>query len=690
MKFSRTLIRSLGAFALAALVGTSLAAHSAPVNAAADLTIPTIKPGLDLTNLDTSCKACDDFYQFATGGWQKKNPIPPAYASWGNFNILAEQNREVLHTILEDAAKDTNATPGSNEQKIGSYYRSCMDTDKIEAAGIDPIKDELAKINAVTDTKSLMLEIARLQAQGLDAGLQFGSTADTKDSSKTIAGVGFGGLGMPDRDYYLKDDDRSKTIRAAYATYVTTQFTNAGDDATTAAKEAADVIALETALAKATPTRIELRDPSLTYHPTPVDQLSTLAPNVPWSDIFAVYGAPKFTTVDIALPNYVKAYNTELTATPLSTWKDYLRFHLISSLANALPKRFGDASFAFYSTTLSGVKVQQPRWKRCVSATDGALGEALGAVYVAKVFPPAAKARALSLVDNLQSVLNADIKQLPWMSPETRIKASEKLEAYTKKIGYPDTFINYSKLIIGDSYVANIAAVSAFDTARDVAKIGKPTDRKEWGMTPPTVNAYYNPSNNEIVFPAGILRPPFFSPLADDAVNYGAIGAVIGHEMTHGFDDEGRQFDAKGNLSDWWTKTDAEKFAKRANCIVTQFDGYQVAPGVHEQGQLVQGEAIADLGGITIAYKAFQKTAEYKAHKKIDGYTPEQRFFLAYAQVWASERTDAYQRQAAVVDPHPDPKWRVIGTLSNMPEFKAAFHCMAGDKMVRANACQIW
>ncbi len=400
---------------------------------------------------------------------------------------------------------------------------------------------------------------------------------------------------------------------------------------------------------------------------------------------------PKFSSVDVGIPAYVTAYDGLVASVPLSTWKAYLRYKIVDAYATALPRRFADASFAFRSTTLTGVKEQLPRSQRCTIAADASLRDVLGRAYVAKAFPPAAKARALALVNNLQSVLHDDIAQLAWMSAPTKVKAEEKLAAFTKKIGYPDTWVDFSSVSIGDaSYADDIIALRRFETRRNIARIGKPTDRTLFGMTPPTVNAYYSPSDNEVVFPAGILQPPFFDPNADDAVNYGAIGAVIGHEMTHGFDDQGRQYDAKGDLDDWWTPADAAAFKKRAQCIIDEYSALEPLPGVHENGVNLQGEAVADLGGVTIAYKAFERTPEAKAHASIDGYTPEQRFFLAYAQVWRGSQTEALIREAAVTDPHPNPRLRVIGTLSNMPEFRAAFHCAAGTPMVRKDSCQIW
>jgi putative endopeptidase len=678
----RFAVRALGAAALVALATTWL-----PSSAAVDAV-----PALDPANLDPTCKACDDFYQYATGGWMKTHAIPAGHPSWGSFDELAQRNRDALHEILETAAKATDAPPGSDEQKLGTFYRACIDEAKIEQAGTTPVDSLLASVRAVNDVPSLVTEIARLQKQGVNDGLQFSSEPDSRDSSVTIAAIGMGGLGLPDRDYYLKDDDRTAKIRSAYRDYVAAQLQNLGDDAATAANGANAIVALETELAKATPTRIELRDPEATYHPTALAGLPAIGPHIVWPSFFAQFGAPAFSTIDISIPRYVIGYDAQLAATPLPVWKTYLRYHVADSYAFALPKRFADASFNFRSGVLYGVKEQLPRWQRCSSAADASLRTPLGKAYVAQEFPPAAKARAKALVDNLQSVLADDIGRLSWMGPQTKRRAVEKLVAFTKKIGYPDTWVDYSTLSLADGvpYAQLVEQIREWNHARDVARIGKPTDRTLWGMTVATVNAYYNPGNNEIVFPAGILQPPFFNPNADDAVNYGAIGAVIGHEMTHGFDDEGRKYDLHGNLVDWWTAKDAAAFDRRAQCIVDEFDALSPLPGLHENGKLVQGEAIADLGGTTLAFRAFERTPQFKAHRKLGGFTPEQRFFLAYAQVWRSLENEAYTRQLTLVDPHPNDKLRVIGTLSNMPEFRAAFGCAANSAMVRKDRCQIW
>jgi predicted metalloendopeptidase len=687
----RLAVRALGAAALLALVATTLPFHAAGARAAGDPAAVNV-PALDPTAVDPTCKACDDFVGFATGGWRKKTAIPAGHPSWGSFDVLAQHNREALHAILEDAAKTTNAPAGSDTQKLGSFYRACMDEAAVEKAGTAPVDPLLRTVAGISDVPALATAIGTLQTFGVNDGLDFGSEPDTKDSSRTIATIGLGGLGMPDRDYYLKDDERSTKLRAAYRDYVAAQLANLGDDPPAAAKEAEAVVALETTLAKAMPTRAELRDPKATYHPTVLAKLPAIGSHIPWSAFFAQLDAPAFDSIDISVPAFVTAYDAALAATPLADWKSYLRFHVVDSYASALPKRFVDASFAFRSGVLYGVRDQLPRWQRCSSAADFSLRTPMGKAYTAQNFPPAAKTRAKDLVDNLQAVLHDDIGALDWMGPQTKQRAAQKLAAFTKKIGYPDTWVDYSSLTIADGapYGALVQNVRTWNHARDVSRIGKPTDRSLWGMTPSTVNAYYNPTNNEIVFPAGILQPPFFNATADDAVNYGAVGAVIGHEMTHGFDDQGRQFDEKGNLQDWWTPQDTVAFQKRAQCIVDQYNGLESLPGVHMNGKLVQGEAIADLGGTTIAFKAFQRTAQYKAHRTLDGYTPEQRFFLAYAQVWRSMQTEEYTRRLAVIDSHPNDRLRIIGTLSNMPQFQTAFACAATDAMVRKDRCQIW
>jgi putative endopeptidase len=687
----RVLVRVCGALALVAVLATSLQ-HAGAVKAATSAAAEFPKPGIDLANLDVTCKPCDDFWQFATGGWQKHNPIPAGYASWGSFSILAQDNQNVLHDILDSAAQDKVATLGSPVGKVGAYYRSCMNETAIEAAGLTPLKPEFERIAAITNKDSLMSEIARFQRLGLGTPLNIASQPDSKNSAIQIADVGFGGLGLPDRDFYFREDDKSKTVRTQYTAYVAQMLGLAGDSAAGTAAEADAIVALETAIAKATPTRAALRNPDLTEHPTTFANLSTMAPDINWTAYATALGTPPITgKINVDLPDFVTTASGLIVQTPMDTWKAYLRYHLLDGYAATLPKNVVDANFAFRSTALFGVKDQLPRWKRCAAATDRALGDDLGQVYVSKVFPPVAKARIVALVNNLQGVLQDDITTLSWMTPPTKTRAHAKLAALLKKVGYPNKWRDYSKLDIANvPYATNAMHSRTFNVLDNLHRIGKPTDRTEWGITMATVNAYYNPTNNEVVFPAGILAPPFFSAKNDDAVNYGAAGAVIGHEMTHGFDDQGRRYDAKGNLTDWWQPADTKDFNARAQCIIDQFDGYVVSGDVHIQGKLVTGEAIADLGGLTIAYKAFERTAQAKAHKKIQGYTPEQRFFMAYANVWANNERDEAARQQALTNEHPDNKYRLIGTLSNMPEFRKAFACAATDKMVRANACQIW
>ena len=650
----------------------------------------TLTP-FDKTDLDATVNACTDFNQYVNGGWLKKNPIPPAYSGWGVSNVLAEANRDKLRDILEAAAK-SKAKPGSIDQKIGDYYTSCMDEAAVEKAGLTPLQPELDRIEKIASVDDLQADVAHLQSMGFSSIFNFGSAQDRRNSAEVILSAGQGGLGMPDRDYYLKDDPKSKQIRDDYATYVKTIFQLAGDSPEAAATEAANVIALETNLAKASLTRVQRRDPEATYHRMTLAEASTLTPHLAWSQYYAVAGQPNTTAINISTPEFFKEVDKDLTSVPLSDWKNYLRFHLINATAPLLSSKFVNANFAFFSTTLRGVKEQLPRWKRCVAATDRALGEALGQAYVKEAFSPAAKARSVAMVSNLADALSSDITGLQWMNDATKKQALAKLNAFTRKIGYPDNWRDYSALTVDRGpYVLNALRSRNFESKRDFAKVGKPVDRTEWGMSPPTVNAYYNPSMNEIVFPAGILQPPFYDPNRDDAYNYGAAGAVIGHEMTHGFDDQGAKFDAKGNLVNWWTPEDLKSFQKSAECIQAQFDEFAVGD-VRTNGKLVSGESIADLGGLKIAYAAYEKSIAGKPREVIDGFTPEQRFFIGYAHSWAAAGRPEAERLQATTDPHPLDRFRANGPLTNMPEFAAAFGCKAGDAMVRPpeKRCTIW
>jgi len=649
--------------------------------------------GVDLTSLDKSCKPCQDFYHYANGEWLKKNPIPAAYPSWGRFNELAERNRDHLHQILEQTSVNHSATLGSNEQKIGDFYASCMNEQQVNAEGAKPLHPELERIQAIASLSDLEAEVARLQSMGVSAPFAFGSTQDEKNSSQVIGGADQAGLGMPDRDYYTKTDDKSKQLRDQYRKHVAKMLELLGDNQDKAATEAKTVVGIETKLAEASLTNVDRRDPQKTYHKMSRGELRTLTPNFSWDDFFQKVGHPNIESVDVSAPKFFQTVSQELKAVPLNDWKTYLRWHLVNSVAPALSDPFVKENFDFNGRILQGTKELLPRWKRCVSATDRQLGEALGQSYVQQYFPPEAKARAQAMVNNLIAALREDLQTLPWMGEATRQQALAKLAAFAQKIGYPDRWRDYSAYRVDRGpYVLNVIRGVQFEFHRDLNKIGKPVDRTEWGMTPPTVNAYYQPELNEIVFPAGILQPPFFDPKADDASNYGGIGSVIGHEMTHGFDDQGRQFDAQGNLRDWWTPEDEKNFKARAQCIEKQFDSYVVDGDLHENGKLELGESIADLGGLTLAYRALRKDLEGKPRTSIGGLTPEQRFFLAFAQLWAENARVEFDLLLANTDPHPLPRFRGIAVPSNMPAFAQAFDCKEGDAMVRSGAmrCQIW
>ncbi len=677
-----TALRFSAVVAAVALLFTDGSVRAAVTNATS---------GIDLSSLDRTCKPCTDFFQYANGGWIKKNPIPAAYSRWGSFNVLYNHNNDVLHSILNQAV-EAKAAPGSDQQKIGDYYASCMDTASIEKAGTEPLNEMFESIDSIRDVKGLAPVLASLQLHGVNAFFGLGSSPDLKNSDLEIAWLRQGGLGMPDRDYYLKSDAKSQAIQKAYVGHVTQMFTLLGEPATQASADAQTVLNMETTLAKNEMSRIEQRNPEAIYHKMNVSGVEALAPNIDWDSYFSTSGVSP-DAISVAQPEYFKALNASLSTWTTAQIQTYLRWQTVHAFATALPQPFVDANFAFYSSTLSGTTQQLDRWKRCVSSTDAQLGEALGQAYVAKAFPPSAKARALELVKYVKSTLRSDIPTLTWMSSGTKAKAVEKLDAFGIKIGYPDHWRDYSSLTISQGpYANNVIAANQFAVRYRYDKIGKPVDRSEWGMTPPTVNAYYSPQENDINFPAGILQPPFFDPKADMAVNFGAIGAVIGHESTHGFDDEGRKFDKDGNLTDWWTPADAANFDKRANCIVDQFDALSPAPGVHEQGKLVEGEAIADLGGLTIAYKAFERWQSSHPRQTIDGFTPEQRFFLGYARVWAGTQRPQEAALRATVDPHPYDKFRVNATLSNMPEFAKAWRCKLPEAMVRPakDRCQIW
>src|SRR6266550_2323979 len=642
---------------------------------------------LDPANLDRTANACVDFYQFANGGWIKNNPIPAAFSRWGSFDELSEQNQQNLTKILDKAAADAKAAQAKASTKmLGTYYASCMDSAAAEKAGAAPLKARLTKVDAVTTREGLQTAIAQLQVEGITAAFNFGSTQDSKNSTSVIGGAGQGGLGLPDRDYYTKTDSASETIRKNYVAHMRRMFALAGETEDQAEADAKRVIDLETALARASLTRVEQRDPVATYNYRTPAQLASMTPHFNWTQFFNDLGTPNVPAVDIQSPKYFASVDSLLANAPIPDWKAYLRWRVIRSSAPYLSSDFVNENFNF-SKTLTGQKVLLSREKRCTRLTDGGLRDALGQAYVAEYFTPQAKARALDMVHNLEAVYRDRLANLPWMSETTRQQALVKLQAYAEKIGYPDKWRDYSTLnITNGPFLNNVIAVNVYENKRDLNRIGKPLDRSQWGMTPATVNAYYNPQMNEIVFPAGILQPPFFSPAADDAVNYGGMGSVIGHEMGHGFDDQGAQYDPQGKLKNWWSPEDLAKFKARTTMIANQYDVYTVLDSIHVNGKLTLGENAADIGGLAVAYAALEKALQGKPRTTIDGFTPEQRFFLAWAQIWRQNVTPQQQKVLINIDPHSPGRWRTNGPLSNMVEFAQAFGCKPGDPMVRPEA----
>ncbi|MDX6530848.1 MAG: putative endopeptidase [Blastocatellia bacterium] len=687
-------VLSLSLIALVVAAGRrSRAAGTEAIEVFTDTPQKSVVAGFDFSSIDRGASACQDFNRFANGGWMDRNQIPAAYSRWGRFELLDEQNTNVLHGILDGLIAKKKFANG-NEQKIADFYGSCMDEQKIDTEGLQPLNPELQRIAQITDLPGLEDEIARLHAHRIPAVFGFGASQDYKDSTQIIAQAVQGGLGLPDRDYYTGDDAKSKATRDEYVKHVARTFELMGDSPESAAAEANTVMNLETKLAEKSLTRVQRRNPEANYHPMIKTQLLEMTPDFDWSRYFRGIGLPEIGKINVAQPDFFKAADKLLTNTPVNDWKTYLRWHVVNAASNTLSAKFVQESFNFNGKYLQGTTEMLPRWKRCVASTDRALGEALGQLYVSKTFTPAAKERARMMVANLIAALREDLSTLSWMSAETRQKAIGKLEAYVRKIGYPDKWRDYEALQVSRGpYYNNAVSAGEFDFRRNLVKIGKPVDRTEWGMSPPTVNAYYNPQLNEIVFPAGILQPPFYDPKADDAFNYGGIGAVIGHEMTHGFDDQGARFDANGNLVMWWTPDDYKKFTDRTNCVVQQFDSYEVEPGLHQKGLLVVGESVADLGGLTVAYAAYQKSLQGRPRPKdINGFTSEQRFFLGWAQVWAQNIRPEAARLRTATDPHPLGRFRVNGPLSNMPAFASAFACKEGDAMVRPpdKRCQIW
>jgi putative endopeptidase len=645
------------------------------------------------SRMDTGTMACDNFYQYTNGTWLKNTEIPAAFPSWGTWDILITRNRELSRDILEAAAKDPSAAAkGSNAQLIGDYYASCMDTAAIDAAGAAPLDPYFREIDAVKDAKGLENEIARLHRVGVGPVFAFFAYFDEKDSTETIANAYQGGLGLPNRDYYTKDDAESKTLRDKYAAHVARMFGLLGDSAEQAKANADTIMKMEMRLALASKTPVELREPNNYYHKMSVADAQKLMPNFSWDGYAAKLGAPGFTEINIGQPDFFKEFSKMISDVPMADWKTYLRWNVVNSFAGLMAKNFDDANFDFYSKTLLGTTEQFPRWRRCSRGADNSLGEALGEEFVKTNFTPAAKARMSQLIDNLFAAYREHINKVDWMSEETRKQALLKLAAIKRKIGYPDKPRGYSGLALDrTSYLDNSVHINEFLIGRDLKDIGKPPDKTRWQMTAATVNAQYNSNFNDITFPAGILQPPFFDFKADDALNYGAIGSVIGHELTHGFDDSGSRYDADGNLKMWWTDADRKKFDEKAKCVTDQFSKYEPEKALFINGELTLGENLADLGGIAIAYDAFLKSMEGKPRPaKIDGFTPEQRFFLGWSQAWAERDRPEYKRLLVQSDPHSISEFRVNGPLSNMTQFAQAFGCKMGSNMVRQKQCKVW
>jgi putative endopeptidase len=650
--------------------------------------------GIDVTDLDRKVQPCDDFYEFANGTWRANNPIPGSMTRWSKRWQAGESAKDRLHEILETAAADKSASKGSTEQIIGDYYGACMDEARVNARGIDPIKPWFAKIDAAHDMASLQQVIAEMHGILVQVPFGFGGSQDPHKPSWVLADIGASGLGLPDRDYYLKPEPRFKEAREKYVAHMAAMLQLAGWDPKSAAAAAQTIMGMETKLAEASLDNVALRDPAATDHNTTFTQLQALAPHVDWTAYFKYKQLPIDVDLNVDEPKFMQEVDRQMQQTPLADWKVYLKWHLLNSVANSLSAPFVEEEFSFNGKYLGGVTEMKPRWKRCVESTDQLYGEALGKKYVEKYFPPEAKARMQEMVRNLLAAMRDDILSRPWMSDDTKEKAMAKIATFNPKIGYPDKWKDYSHVEVRrDAFFEDMIAGRKFVEEDDRSTIGKEVDRGRWGMTPPTSDAYYNPLMNEIVFPAGILQPPAFDMNAVDAVNYGAIGVVIGHEISHGFDDEGAQFDFLGRLRNWWTETDLKDFQSRAACVADQFDHYYIEKDIHHNGKLVLGESIGDLGGAKIAFLAYQKSLMGKPRPAdIDGFTPEQQFFIAWGQFRGDEIRPEAQRLMVQTDPHPIAKYRVIGPLSNLPEFQKAWSCKSDAPMVRPadKRCDVW
>ncbi len=636
--------------------------------------------------MDKSVDPLRDFYMYVNGNFIRENPIPAAYSSWGQVQILNNRNQDFIHELLQAAAANANAAPGSEERKIGDFYASGMDEAAVEKAGITPLKDEFARIDALRRPADLSAELARLQVIGVDAVFSLTEMQDFADSTRVIGTVAQGGLGLPDRDYYLKDDPRFVGIRKAYEEHIARMLQLLGEAPPAASVAAHEVMALETRLAEASMPVEEQRDPHAIYNMRDLAALAKGAPAIDWSRFLSSSGAPQVTQLNVQMPKFFAAVSHEIEATPIGVWRSYLRWQLVHAFAPFLSSPYVAENFKFVQT-VRGTKELLPRWRRVLNTENGALGFAVGHEYVKRRFPPEAKAQVLDILHGIRAALRTDLESLSWMSEATRAKALDKLALIEERIGYPDVWRDYSKLTIDRGpYVLNVQRANAFETARELAKIGKPVDRTEWAYAPQVINAYYDSSMNNINFLAGILQPPFFDPEAPAAFNYGAVGSVIGHEITHGFDDEGSQFDGHGNLVNWWTKEDNDKFQVGVDCIANQFSTYTVDGEFHIKGKLVAGESIADLGGVLLAFRAFQATPGYSTAASVNGYTPDQQFFIAYARMYGEDVRAEQARAWAASDPHPPGNYRVNGTLANVPQFAKAFGGSGAD----SKRCVIW
>ncbi len=677
-------ITALTAFAIALASWTGINPTKSNVTAAN-------KP-IDLNNFDQSVKPGDDFYQFVNGGWIKNNPIPPAETRWGSFSVLDELTRTRLKTILDEIEQNTTAAAGSPEQKIRDFYKTAMDSARLEKEGAKPLKPLFDRVDKLTDLNSVFAEIAYLHTIGIRPFFTFYVGQDDKNSSQMIVNLFQGGLGMPDRDYYLKDDKESLELKEKYRQHIVKMLSLAGIEQQAANMQAQKILELETKMAAASRTRVELRDPEANYNFMSIDELYALTPNFVWDVYFDKINVSVANLI-VGQPKFFNSVSMVLQNTSIDDIKSYLKWNIIDDRAATLSHAFVQADFDFYQATLSGAKEMKPRWKRVLGAMNGTMGELIGQLYVKKYFPAESKMKVNKMVVNLIEAYKERISSRTWMAPETKTAALAKLEKVTRKLAYPDKWRDYSNLNVAtESYCDNVTRSSQFFFNYNINKLGKPVDKSEWGMSPQTINAYYNPGFNEIVFPAAIMQPPFFDPHADDAVNYGGMGAVIGHELTHGFDDQGNQYDADGNLKNWWTEEDKARFKSNTDKLVKQYSSYSALDTLTVNGQLTLGENIADLGGLTIAYAALQKSLVNQPRVLIDGFTPEQRLFISFAQVWRNNIRDAELKRRLKTDPHSPGKFRTLGPLANMPEFYKAFDVKPGDKMYIApeNRCEIW